>query len=49
VKQRNRGDKRRAAKIRWKRQEIVHIILLALTMIFFSVLLALWIDKHPFQ
>jgi hypothetical protein len=44
-----RGSKRRIARIRWKRWEIVHVAILILLMIAFGIWIGLWIGTHHFD
>jgi hypothetical protein len=44
-----RGRKRKVRQVRWKRAEIVSVILFALTIAILSVSLAWWLTKHPFD
>jgi len=44
-----RGSKRRVAQIRWKRWEIVHAILLTLSMLGFCLWIGWWVATHHFD
>ncbi len=44
-----RGSKRRVLLIRWKRSEIVHLVLLALVMTLFCIWVGVWIATHHFD
>jgi hypothetical protein len=44
-----KGNKRRVRQIRWKRSEIVSVILLTLAITILSVYLALWLATDPFD
>ena len=44
-----RGSKRRLAQIRWKRWEIVHLLILAALMTAFCVWVGIWIATHHFE
>lgn len=41
-----RGSKRRVEQIRWKRGEILHVVILTLLMTAFSVWVGVWIATH---
>lgn len=44
-----RGNKRRVRQIRWKRSEIVSVILLTLAITILGAYLGLWLATHPFD
>ena len=44
-----RGTKRRIARIRWKRWEVFHAVVLFVLMAIFSVFLAVWFEVHHFD
>jgi len=44
-----RGTKRAIARIRWKRYEVVHAVVVSLVLLAFSVYLALWFELHQFD
>jgi tellurite resistance protein TehA-like permease len=44
-----KGNKRRVRQIRWKRSEIVSVILFTLAITILCVYLALWLARHPFD
>jgi Co/Zn/Cd efflux system component len=46
---RKRGNKRRIARIRWKRREILHAIVLTLVMIAFCLWIAWWVGTRHFD
>jgi len=43
------GNRNRIARIRWKRREIVHAILLVLLMAAFALWIGIWIGTHKFD
>lgn len=43
------GSRRRLARIRWKRWEIVHGLLLLVLMVAFSIWVGIWIATHHFE
>jgi hypothetical protein len=44
-----KGSKRRVRQLRWKRSEIIKLILIAVAIAAFSVWLALWVASHDFD
>ena len=44
-----KGSKRRVRQVRWKRSEIIKLILIAVAITAFSVWLALWVASHDFD
>jgi energy-coupling factor transporter transmembrane protein EcfT len=44
-----RGRKRKVRQVRWKRADIVSVILFALAIAILSVSLAWWLTTHPFD
>lgn len=44
-----KGTKRRVARIKWKRWEIAHAIILLLLLAVFSVWLAVWFEMKHFD
>ena len=44
-----KGSKRRVRQVRWKRSEIIKLILIAVAIAVFSVWLALWVASHDFD
>jgi hypothetical protein len=42
-----KGNKRRIALIRWKRWEIVHVIILTVFLAVMAVWLAVWFEMQP--
>ena len=40
------GNKRRIAQIKWKRREIVHVVILFLLLAILSVWLAVWFEMQ---
>lgn len=44
-----RGTKRRIARIKWKRREIVHAVILFLLLAALSVWLAVWFEMKHFD
>ncbi|MGA7521600.1 MAG: hypothetical protein WBW84_03910 [Acidobacteriaceae bacterium] len=42
------GNRKRIARIRWKRREIIHAFILFLLMTAFSIWVAIWIATHKF-
>ncbi|MFZ0274408.1 MAG: hypothetical protein WB524_17815 [Acidobacteriaceae bacterium] len=44
-----RGSKRRLERIRWKRWEIVHAVILTLLMGAFGLWVGIWIATHHFD
>lgn len=43
------GSRRRIARIRWKRAEIIHAIILFLVMAAFCICMGIWIATHRFD
>lgn len=43
------GSKRRVARIRWKRREIIHAVILFLLMMAFCVWVGIWLSTHKFD
>ncbi|HKR27618.1 MAG TPA: hypothetical protein VJS11_09185 [Acidobacteriaceae bacterium] len=46
---RQRGNRKQLARIRWKRSEIVHAIVLFLLLTVFTIWVGIWIATHPFD
>jgi len=44
-----RGTKKNITRIRWKRREILHAVLLTLLLLLFSIFLAVWFEVHHFD
>jgi hypothetical protein len=44
-----KGSKRRVRQVRWKRSEIIKLILIAVAITIFTVWLALWVASHDFD
>jgi len=44
-----RGTKKAIGRIRWKRHEVVHAVVVSLVLLGFSVYLALWFELHHFD
>jgi hypothetical protein len=44
-----KGSKRRVRQVRWKRSEIVKLILIAVAITIFTVWLTLWVASHDFD
>ncbi len=44
-----KGSKRRVRLVRWKRSEIVKLILIAVAITIFTVWLTLWVASHDFD
>jgi hypothetical protein len=45
----NLGSKKRVARIRWSRSELLQVIALLLLMAGLSVWLACWLNLHPLE
>ncbi len=43
------GNKRRVARIRWKRREIIHALILSLLMTAFGMWVGIWVATHHFD
>jgi hypothetical protein len=44
-----KGSKRRVRQVRWKRSEIIKLILIAVAITIVTVWLALWVASHDFD
>jgi type II secretory pathway component PulL len=44
-----RGSRRRIAQIRWRRWEVIHVFILLLLMMVFSIWVGIWIATHNFD
>jgi hypothetical protein len=44
-----KGSKRTIARIRWKRSEVIHLVVLFVILIIFSVFVAVWFGMHHFD
>lgn len=45
----DKGSKRRVRQVRWKRSEIIMLILIAVAITIVTVWLALWVASHDFD
>jgi hypothetical protein len=44
-----KGSKRRVRQVRWKRSEIIKLILIAVAITIFTLWLVLWVASHDFD